>query len=70
MQRYYVNTRPQPISGDHEVHTTGCPHPPNEENRRSLGLHATCKGALVEARRIYGSSVDGCAYCCLDCHSH
>ena len=67
MQRYYVNKNAQ-SGGEHEVHTTGCPTPPNLENRVSLGEHASCRTAVVKAREIY-ANVDGCKHCCLACHT-
>jgi hypothetical protein len=38
MPKYYVNKNAQ-SNGDHEVHTTNCPTPPNPKNRMSLGEH-------------------------------
>lgn len=64
--RYYVNTSPQP-TGEHEVHTQNCPHPPNPENRHYLGDFSHCQQAVAEARRHY-TQVDGCYYCSNDCH--
>lgn len=66
MSRYYVNKNAQ-TDGYHEVHTTGCPHPPNPENRIPLGNHESCGSAMIEARKIYPNS-DGCKYCCPRCN--
>lgn len=67
MAKYYVNTNAQP-TGEHEVHTTNCPHPPDPSNRRQLGEHSTCQSAVRQARTIF-DHVDGCAYCVPECHS-
>lgn len=67
MPNYYVNTQAQD-TGEHEVHESGCSHPPDAKNRQSLGYHADCKSAVTEAKKSY-SKVDGCYYCCKDCHS-
>ena len=65
-QRYYVNKNAP--NGDHEVHTTGCPKPPLEENRISLGLHDHCRTAVADAKKLY-AHVNGCYYCCNPCHT-
>ena len=67
MANYYVNKNAQP-NGDHEVHTTGCPHPPNVENRTQLGDFASCTPAVTAAKKIY-DQVNGCAYCSSACHT-
>ena len=56
MQRYYVNKN-KDQNGNHEVHTTGCPHPPAEHNRVPLGLHASCGPATAAARTKFGGRV-------------
>jgi len=66
MPSYYVNRNAQ-STGEHEVHRDGCPTPPLYSNRQPLGYFATCRPAVVEARKYY-DNVDGCAYCCPDCH--
>ncbi len=67
MGNYYVNKNAQ-STGEHEVHTDGCPHPPNIKNRVSIGLFKTCQGAIRQAKTVY-ANVDGCAYCCPKCHT-
>jgi hypothetical protein len=67
MPEYLVNKHPQP-GGEHEVHTTTCSHLPEPANRLPLGWHANCRDALNKAREYYGA-VDGCFYCCNDCHT-
>jgi len=67
MADYYVNTNAQP-TGEHEVHTEGCSHPPLPNHRRPLGNFTDCKDAVREAKKHY-SNVDGCAYCCPSCHT-
>ncbi len=66
MEKYYVNKNAQ-SNGDHEVHTYSCKRGAKEENRINLGFHKDCYGALKEAGQKY-EQVDGCAYCCDECH--
>jgi hypothetical protein len=66
MPNYYVNKNAQP-TGEHEVHQDGCPTPASPFNRQALGWFASCRPAVVEARKYY-SNVDGCANCCPECH--
>ncbi len=66
MSRYYVNKNAQ-SNGDHEVHVSGCSFMPLEENRIYLGDFSNCEEAVKEAKKYY-TDVDGCFYCCLDCH--
>ncbi len=71
MPRFILNKNAQ-SNGDHEVHnsSTGCGHMPNPENRISLGEHATCRGAVADAkRRLPGQRINGCYYCCNECHT-
>lgn len=67
MPFYHVNKNAQ-SNGDHEVHENGCGHQPFDENRMSLGFHASCRGAVQEAMKTYRQS-NGCYYCCNPCHS-
>ena len=67
MAAYYVNTVPQ-YNGDHEVHTLGCPHPANLENRLQLGDHPNCQSAVRAAKLYYPMTADGCYWCSNSCH--
>ncbi|TNE56928.1 MAG: hypothetical protein EP340_10395 [Alphaproteobacteria bacterium] len=67
MPHYYVNRNEQ-NNGDHEVHTDGCPHPPDFANRHDLGFHSDCRSAVRAAKYIYPQS-NGCYWCCTDCHT-
>ncbi|PCJ77028.1 MAG: hypothetical protein COA53_02140 [Rhodobacteraceae bacterium] len=67
MAAYYVNTHAQD-NGDHEVHTTGCPHPPLPQNRRQLGDHLNCQSAVRVAKTVYPTA-NGCFYCSNTCHT-
>ncbi|TNE36007.1 MAG: hypothetical protein EP347_12110 [Alphaproteobacteria bacterium] len=67
MPHYYVNKNEQD-NGDHEVHTDGCPHPPDPWNRHDLGYHDNCQAAVRAAKKIYPQS-NGCYYCCNECHT-
>jgi len=67
MPKFYVNKNRQ-RKGEHEVHQTGCKHMPEPENRKYLGVFASCRGAMVAAKNEY-DNVDGCFYCCKNCHT-
>jgi len=69
MPRFCVNKNAQP-TGEHEVHNldASCGHLPDSSNQLQLGSFTSCHGAMTEARKTY-SNVDGCAYCCPDCHT-
>ena len=67
MKRYLVNKQAQP-TGEHEVHHEHCDHLPELNNRLDLGYFNNCQAAVEEARKHY-SNVDGCYYCCNDCHT-
>lgn len=67
MAYYYVNKQAQ-ANGDHEVHTTGCPHPPDISNREELGYFSNCHEAVAVAKRKYPTA-NGCFYCCKACHT-
>ena len=69
MPYFYVNKNAQ-SNGDHEVHEkdSGCEHQPLVSNRKDLGFHSNCHGAVTEARKTY-SQVNGCYYCCNACHT-
>lgn len=71
MQRFVINSNQQP-NGDHEVHnlTTGCSFMPAPQNQIDLGIHATCHGAVLEARSRWPKHrINGCYYCCNACHT-
>ena len=67
MARYYVNTNAQ-STGEHEVHREGCSFLPLKENRVYLGEYKSCAPAVKEAAKRY-QKVDGCFYCCWECHT-
>jgi len=67
MDLYYVNKNPQP-NGDHEVHKKWCGFLPSEENRIYLGFFDNCHAAVRKAKE-YFSKVNGCFFCCKDCHT-
>ncbi len=75
MQKYYMNSNMQD-SGDFEVHTTGCSHGADEDNRLYLGDYYSCGPAVQEAIRLYaskvtelGGKINGCYWCCNTCHT-
>ena len=67
MSSYYVNRNAQP-TGEHEVHKSGCTHMPEPENKLYLGEFTNCKDAVKKAKDYY-NNVDGCYYCCNECHT-
>lgn len=67
MKDYYVNTNSQ-TTGEHEVHSSECCYLPSELNRIYLGSFLTNKEA-VEKAKYYYHDVDGCYFCCNDCHT-
>lgn len=67
MANYYVN-RNQQSTGEHEVHKSGCEYLPDAQNRVYLGEHSNCQDAVKKAKEYY-SNVDGCKYCCEECHT-
>ena len=67
MTKYYVNKNSQ-VNGDHEVHKLGCTWMPDVENRIYLGKFATCRGAVIRAKKYYPQS-NGCYYCSYACHT-
>ncbi len=67
MDHYYVNDQPQ-ITGEHEVHKEGCAWMPSIVNRSYLGCFPACQPAVIEARKKF-FNVDGCFWCCRDCHT-
>jgi hypothetical protein len=68
MSKYYVNKNAQPVSGDHEVHVTGCASMPESYNYIDLGEQATSTTAVQKAKTYYSDS-NGCAHCCPACHT-
>lgn len=65
MDKYYVNPNAQ-STGEHEVHKEGCSYFPDEPIY--LGEYSSCWDAVAEAGKYY-SNVDGCYYCCPNCHT-
>lgn len=65
-QHYFVNDNAQ-ANGDHEVHVGTCSWLTLAKSKTYLGYYANCKDAVSKARTIY-TNVDGCAYCCSECH--
>ena len=67
MDKYYVNTIPQP-NRDHEVHKEGCYHLPALSNRKYLGSFSNCADVVRVAKITYPTA-DGCYHCCRPCHN-
>jgi hypothetical protein len=71
MPRFTMNKNQQD-NGDYEVHnsTTGCSYMPNEENQIDLGSHSNCRGAVSLAKISWPDKrINGCYYCCNECHT-
>jgi hypothetical protein len=69
MSYYYINKNAQE-NGDHEVHTTGCSHPPEEKNRIGLGNFDYCYQAVVAAKQKWpNAQINGCYYCANSCNT-
>jgi hypothetical protein len=69
--RFIINSNAQ-ANGDHEVHnaTTGCSYMPAPANQVDLGTHPSCQGAVLFAKQKWpGSQINGCFYCCRECHT-
>jgi hypothetical protein len=66
MTLYFVSAKNQ-ANGDHEVHTEACGLLPEREHCIELGEFPSCCNAVVAATR-YFPHVDGCFYCCRECH--
>jgi hypothetical protein len=65
MSNYYVNKNAQD-NGDHEVHIQGCEYMPRDPIY--LGRCIGCEEAVKKAKQIY-NQVNGCYYCCEECHT-
>lgn len=76
MRQYIINkNRQDSESGlNYEVHdltTNACNRLPLPSNRIDLGFHNGCEGALNEAKQRFPAQryeIDGCFYCCEECH--
>jgi hypothetical protein len=66
MDAYLVSTNAQ-ANGDHEVHKSSCNWLPEPQHRLNLGYFNNCHEAMVEAKKIYPTTADGCHYCCPAC---
>lgn len=67
MPNYYVNNNQQ-STGEHEVHQENCSYFPYPRNAIYLGEFSYCQSAIAAAK-IYYQNVDGCYYCCNECHT-
>ncbi|QSH40690.1 hypothetical protein P0136_11960 [Lentisphaerota bacterium ZTH] len=67
MDVYIVNKIAQE-TGEHEIHKTSCNFLPGVEERTPIGIFETCHEAIGKAKEFY-DNVDGCKYCCPECHN-
>ncbi|MGT3278222.1 hypothetical protein, partial [Yersinia enterocolitica] len=65
--KYYVHTLAD-NQNDHEVHIEPCYRLPDVDNREYLGEFDSCEPALKVAKNLGYSRVNGCHWCCKDCH--
>jgi hypothetical protein len=71
MAKFIINSKMQ-SNGDHEVHnaTIGCSYMPTPEQQIEVGEHETCDTAVAQAKRMWtGTKINGCYYCCNECHT-
>lgn len=71
MPEFVLNNNMQP-NGDYEVHnkSAGCLWMPRPENRTHLGQFNDCQTAVLAAKlRRFSDSINGCRFCCPDCHT-
>lgn len=69
MPNFYLNSNAQ-WNGDHEVHQDPCAYMPAPQNQIPLGFHMHCAGAVVTAQfKFPQAKINGCAFCCPDCHT-
>ena len=71
MEPFILNNHSQP-NGDFEVHRLNtCDHLPLGQDWLFLGNFSNCQDALNSARVQYphiAERIDGCYYCCNNCH--
>lgn len=65
-KEYYLNLLAQ-ADGYREVHTSDCSFLPNKATAIPLGEFTSCEHSLDAAKKLY-PQVDGCYYCCRECH--
>lgn len=69
MSKQYFLDKNKNDKGYYELHSVGCPRPPEESDRLHLGEFFTCKKAMEKAKELYlESELDGCYLCCTKCH--
>lgn len=69
MFNYILNSKAQ-TTGEHEVHKEICQYRPHPENIIHIGTYNTCHMAINAAKtRFPGVKIDGCYYCCNECHT-
>lgn len=55
----------------HDITPGKCIRLPAPQNQLPVGYHANCHDAIASAKRQYPQyqySIDGCYYCCPECH--
>ena len=60
----------QQSNGDYEVHQEDCKYMPEYLSRELLGDFDECKEAVEAAKEMFPnkSRINGCYFCCNDCH--
>lgn len=71
MSKQYFLDKNKNEYGFYELHSVGCPRPPEEENRLNLGEFFTCKKAMEKAlEHFMEEELNGCYLCCTKCHKN
>lgn len=68
MANYYIHTL-KDAQGDHEVHIETCTRLPLVTNREHLGNFNHCRDAVSKAKEKGYKPVNGCYWCCRECHT-
>lgn len=72
MALYYLNLTPKSEGkGLHyEIHKEDCKWPEQVEHFELIGNFFNCRGAINKAKLDHPDwKIDGCFYCCKDCHN-
>lgn len=69
---YYIVNKNTDERGYHEVHdVNNCRHLPHQWNQEDLGYQVNCKNAVMVAKVSNPHwAIDGCKYCCPECHNY
>ena len=68
MPHFRLNLRKDRITKKHEVHRESCTYYAELKEFLELGNSLFCSTALDKARDMGIKNIDGCKFCCTDCH--